>query len=132
MLLVGELVVTRARLEKNLKSIRTSVTPVQWRQLQEVHVAFGKQLRDLRNDVMRVRMVPIAEVFDRMRFVVRDISRETRKQVTLELSGQETEIDKFLVERLMDPLLHLVRNSISHGIESEEQRIAAGKPALAC
>ncbi len=78
---------------------------------------------------MRVRMVPIAEVFDRMRFVVRDISRETRKQVTLELSGQETEIDKFLVERLMDPLLHLVRNSISHGIESEEQRIAAGKPA---
>jgi len=129
MLLVGELVVTRARLEKNLKSIRTSVTPVQWRQLQEVHVAFGKQLRDLRNDVMRVRMVPIAEVFDRMRFVVRDISRETRKQVILELSGQETEIDKFLVERLMDPLLHLVRNSISHGIESEEQRIAAGKPA---
>ncbi|HJX93023.1 MAG TPA: chemotaxis protein CheA [Pyrinomonadaceae bacterium] len=129
MLLVGELIVTRARLEKNLKSIRTSIIPAQWRQLKEVNVAFGKQLRDLRNDVMRVRMVPIAEVFDRMRFVVRDISRETRKQVTLQLSGQETEIDKFLVERLMDPLLHLVRNSISHGIESEEQRIAAGKPA---
>jgi two-component system chemotaxis sensor kinase CheA len=129
MLLVGELIVTRARLEKNLKSIRNSVTSAQWRQLQEVNVAFGKQLRDLRNDVMRVRMVPIAEVFDRMRFVVRDISRETRKQITLELSGQETEIDKFLVERLMDPLLHLVRNSISHGIESEEQRSLSGKPA---
>jgi len=128
MLLVGELVVTRARLEQNLKSIRTSLAPTQWRQLQEVNAALGKQLRDLRNDVMRVRMVPIAEVFDRMRFVVRDISRETRKRVTLELSGQETEIDKFLVERLMDPLLHLVRNSISHGIESEEERSAAGKP----
>jgi two-component system chemotaxis sensor kinase CheA len=128
MLLVGELVVTRARLEQNLKSIRTSLAPTQWRQLQEVNAAFGKQLRDLRNDVMRVRMVPIAEVFDRMRFVVRDISRETRKRVTLELSGQETEIDKFLVERLMDPLLHLVRNSISHGIESEEERSASGKP----
>jgi two-component system, chemotaxis family, sensor kinase CheA len=130
MLLVGELVVTRARLEQNLKSIRTSLAPTQWRQLQEVNAGFGKQLRDLRNDVMRVRMVPIAEVFDRMRFVVRDISRETRKRVTLELSGQETEIDKFLVERLMDPLLHLVRNSISHGIESEEERSASGKPEL--
>jgi len=129
MLLVGELVVTRARLESNLNSIRTSVAPSDWRQLQEVNVILGKQLRDLRNDVMRVRMVPIAEVFDRMRFVIRDISRETGKRVTLELSGQETEIDKFLVERLMDPLLHLVRNSISHGIESGAERIALGKPA---
>ena len=128
MLLVGELVVTRARLEKNLNSLRSSVSPSAWRQLQEVNVALGKQLRDLRNDVMRVRMVPIAEVFDRMRFVVRDISRETQKRVILELSGQETEIDKFLVERLMDPLLHLVRNAISHGIESEEERVASGKP----
>ena len=129
MLLVGELVVTRARLEKNLNAIRSSVIPTEWRQLQEVNVTLGKQLRDLRNDVMRVRMVPIAEVFDRMRFVVRDISRETKKRVILELSGQETKIDKFLVERLMDPLLHLVRNSISHGIESEGKRVAAGKPA---
>jgi two-component system chemotaxis sensor kinase CheA len=129
MLLVGELVVTRARFEQNLNSIRTSLSATSWRQLQEVNVTLGKQLRDLRNDVMRVRMVPIAEVFERMRFVVRDIARESKKRVKLELSGQETEIDKFLVERLMDPLLHLVRNSISHGIESEMERLAAGKPA---
>jgi two-component system, chemotaxis family, sensor kinase CheA len=127
MLLVGELVVTRARLEQNLNAIRTSVPSSNWRQLQEVHTAFGKQLRDLRKDVMRVRMVPIAEVFERMRFVVRDVARETRKQVAIELTGQETEIDKFLVERLADPLLHLVRNAISHGIESESERLAAGK-----
>ena len=127
MLLVGELVVTRARLEQNLNAIRTSVPSSNWRQLQEVHTAFGKQLRDLRKDVMRVRMVPIAEVFERMRFVVRDVARETRKQVAIELTGQETEIDKFLVERLADPLLHLVRNAISHGIESESERVAAGK-----
>lgn len=129
MLQVGELVVTRARLEQNLNSIRSLLPAATWRQLQEVKVALGKQLRDLRNDVMRVRMVPIAEVFDRMRFVMRDIARETRKRVTIDLSGKETEIDKYLVERLMDPLLHLVRNSISHGIESEQERIAAGKPA---
>ncbi|HEY6802353.1 MAG TPA: chemotaxis protein CheA [Pyrinomonadaceae bacterium] len=129
MLLVGELVVTRARLEQNLNSIRSAIPATSWRQLQEVNVTLGKQLRDLRNDVMRVRMVPIAEVFERMRFVVRDIAKESKKRVKLELSGQETEIDKFLVERLMDPLLHLVRNSISHGIESEMERLAAGKPA---
>ena len=129
MLLVGELVVTRARLEQSLNFIRTSVSPTNWRHLQEVNVALGKQLRDLRNDVMRVRMVPIAEVFERMRFVVRDLAKESKKRVSLELSGQETEIDKFLVERLMDPLLHLVRNSISHGIESEAERLSHGKTA---
>jgi two-component system chemotaxis sensor kinase CheA len=99
MLQVGELVVTRARLEQGLNSIRTTVGPSSWRQLQEINVALGKQLRDLRNDVMRVRMVPIAEVFERMRFVVRDVAKETQKRVDLELNGQETEIDKFLVER---------------------------------
>ena len=127
MLLVGELVVTRARLEQNLNHIRTKLPSNNWRQLQEVNVALGKQLRDLRRDVMRVRMVPVAEVFERMRFVVRDVAREAQKQVVLELIGQETEIDKFLVERLADPLLHLVRNAISHGIESESERRAAGK-----
>lgn len=127
MLLVGELVVTRARLEQNLNQIRTKVPSNNWRQLQEVNVALGKQLRDLRRDVMRVRMVPVAEVFERMRFVVRDVAREAQKQVVLELNGQETEIDKYLVERLADPLLHLVRNAISHGIESVSERRAAGK-----
>jgi len=75
-------------------------------------------------------MVPISEVFERMRFVVRDIARETQKRVHLEVSGQETEIDKFLVERLMDPMLHLVRNAISHGIESEAERLSVGKPSV--
>jgi two-component system chemotaxis sensor kinase CheA len=129
MLLVGELVVTRARLEQTLNSLRPRLSPTDWRHLQEVNIALGKQLRDLRNDVMRVRMVPIAEVFERMRFVVRDLARESKKRVALELSGQDTEIDKFLVERLIDPLLHLVRNSISHGIESEAARLSSGKPA---
>jgi len=127
MLLVGDLVVSRARLERNLSTIRNFIPSHNWRQLQEVNATLGKQLKDLRNDVMRVRMVPIAEVFERMRFVVRDIARETNKSVTVDLTGQETEIDKFLVERLMDPLLHLVRNSVSHGIESEAERIRVGK-----
>ena len=129
MLLVSDLVVSRARLETKLKSLRTSISGNEWRGLQEISAALGKQLRDLRNGVMRVRMVPIAEIFERMRFVVRDLSRETDKTVVLDISGADTEIDKFLVERLMDPLLHIVRNAISHGLESETERLAAGKPA---
>ena len=77
---------------------------------------------------MRVRLVPVGEIFRRMPFVVRDLARDSGKRVHLELTGQATEIDKFLVERMMDPVLHLVRNAISHGIETPEQRIAAGKP----
>ncbi len=77
---------------------------------------------------MRVRLVPVGEIFRRMPFVVRDLARETGKRVHVTLSGQETQIDKFLVERMMDPVLHLVRNAVSHGIEPVTERIAAGKP----
>ena len=77
---------------------------------------------------MRVRLVPVGEIFRRMPFVVRDLARETGKRVRLELRGQETEIDKFLIERMMDPVLHLVRNAVSHGFEPPAERLAAGKP----
>jgi len=129
MLFVSDLVVSKARLETQLKSMRGSISAKDWRGLQEINAALGKQLRDLRNGVMRVRMVPIGEIFERMRFVVRDLSRETGKTVVLEIKGADTEIDKFLVERLMVPLLHLVRNAISHGLEGEAERLAAGKSA---
>jgi two-component system chemotaxis sensor kinase CheA len=82
----------------------------------------------MREAVMRVRMVPVGEIFERMRFVVRDLAREYQKKVRLEISGQGTEIDKLLIERMMDPLVHLVRNAISHGLESAAEREAAGKP----
>jgi two-component system, chemotaxis family, sensor kinase CheA len=77
---------------------------------------------------MRVRLVPVGEIFRRMPFVVRDLARDTGKRVHVELAGQSTEIDKLLVERMMDPVLHLVRNAVSHGIELPDDRIAAGKP----
>jgi two-component system chemotaxis sensor kinase CheA len=86
-----------------------------------------RQLRDLREAVMRIRLVPVGEIFNRMQFVVRDAARENRKEVRLQLLGQETEIDKLIVERMMDPLLHLVRNAVSHGLEDPEERRARGK-----
>jgi two-component system, chemotaxis family, sensor kinase CheA len=127
MRLVGDLVVTRARLEESINRLEDSVPAAAWRPLQEGADAIERQLRDLREGVMRVRLVPVAEIFRRMPFVVRDLARDNGKRVRLETAGQGTEIDKFLVERMMDPVLHLVRNAVSHGLEGPEERVAAGK-----
>jgi two-component system, chemotaxis family, sensor kinase CheA len=127
MRMVGDLVITRARLEDLLVRIKENLPPAQLRSLQEINLTLERQLRDLREGVMGVRLVPIGDVFARMQFVVRDLVRETKKQVQLDSEGQETEIDKFVVERMMDPLLHLVRNAISHGIEPEADRVKKGK-----
>ncbi len=128
MRLVGDMVVTRSRLEDTLQRVESHVPFQDWRALQDHSARIERNLRDLREGVMRVRLVPVGEMFRRMPFVVRDLARDRGKRVQLDLAGQEAEIDKFLVERMMDPVLHLVRNAISHGIEPPEQRIAAGKP----
>jgi len=127
MRLVGEMVISRARLEEGLRRLEGETALARLQPLQETNLAMERQLRDLREAVMRIRLVPVGEIFNRMQFVVRDAARENRKQVSLALSGQETEIDKLIVERMMDPLLHLVRNSVSHGLEAAERRLAAGK-----
>ncbi|NCP64010.1 MAG: chemotaxis protein CheA [Paraglaciecola sp.] len=85
---------------------------------------------DLQGAVMKTRMQPIKKVFGRFPRVVRDLARTLKKEITLELEGEETDLDKNLVEALADPLVHLVRNSVDHGIESPEDRKAAGKPTM--
>ena len=129
MRMIGDLVISRARLAGALDRIEHHVPPVAWRTVQENAQIIERQLRDLRDGVMRVRLVPVGEIFRRMPLVVRDLAREMQKDVRLELRGQETEIDKFVIERMMDPVLHLVRNAVSHGFERPDERVAAGKPA---
>jgi two-component system, chemotaxis family, sensor kinase CheA len=129
MRLVGDLVITRSRLDDNLKRLESTMPATEWRPLQESNFAMERQLRDLREGIVSVRMVPIGEIFERMQFAVRDLAREYQKEVRVELVGSQTEIDKLLVERMMDPVLHLVRNAVSHGLESPPERAAAGKPA---
>ena len=124
---VGDLVISRARLTETLARVERYVPPVEWRAVHDNAVAIDRQLRTLREGIMRVRLVPIGEIFRRTPFVVRDLARESGKKVTLNLQGQSTEIDKYLIERMMDPVLHLVRNAVSHGIEPPEVRVAAGK-----
>ena len=127
MRIVGELVISRTRLDDQVAELKRVTPPTVWRPLQETSLSMGRQLRDLRESVMRVRMVQIGEIFERMTFVVRDLARESNKKIIVQLSGGETEIDKFLVERMMDPLMHLVRNAVSHGLETVAEREAQGK-----
>ena len=127
MRIIGELVISRTRLSDQLKELQRVAPASVWRPLEETNQSISRQLRDLRNSVMRVRMVQIGEAFERMKFVVRDLARESGKKITVQMSGGETEIDKFLVERMMDPLMHLVRNAASHGLESPGEREAQGK-----
>jgi len=127
MRIIGELVISRTRLEDQVKDLKRVTPPPVWRSLQETSLSMERQLRDLRESVMRVRMVQIGEIFERMTFVVRDLARESDKKIIVQLSGGQTEIDKFLVERMMDPFMHLVRNAVSHGLESVAEREAQGK-----
>jgi two-component system chemotaxis sensor kinase CheA len=128
MRIAGEMVVHRSRLDDELTQSTRRAGQVKWETLREVNAALGRSLRELRQGLMRVRMVPVAEIFARMPFVVRDLARDSKKEVRLALEGQQTELDKYLIERLKDPLLHLVRNAFSHAVETAPERLAAGKP----
>jgi len=122
--LVGELVITQAMLTQ----AAARVDPVIHEKLLMGLAQLERNTRDLQESVMAIRMVPISAVFGRFPRLVHDISHKLGKEVELKLSGENTELDKGLVERLTDPLTHLVRNSLDHGIESPERRAAAGKP----
>ena len=127
MRMIGDLVIRRARLGDAMTRVESHIPSGEWRAIQENTSALERQLRELREGVMRVRLVPVGEIFRRVPFVVRDLARETGKRVSVDISGQATEIDKYLVERMLDPVLHVVRNAVSHGLETVDERVAAGK-----
>ncbi len=128
MRMIGDLVTSRARLGDFVARASGTLGTAAWEELSDANDAIEKQLRSIREGVMRVRLVAVAEVFERMRFAMRDIARETQKVIRLDFAGQDTEIDKLVVDRMLEPLLHLVRNAASHGIESRAERDGAGKP----
>jgi two-component system chemotaxis sensor kinase CheA len=96
--------------------------------MQEATALMSRLVDEIRDDALRLRMVPIGETFGRFQRVVRDVSKELGKDIELVITGAETELDKSVVEKIGDPLTHLVRNSMDHGIESAEARAARGKP----
>ena len=129
--IVGELAIVRGvvarlservRLDPDLKEIAPD--------LHRLHRSFDRHLAQMQNGILEVRMVPLGQVFDKLARIVRQISREHDKQVNLVITGSETEIDKLIVEELSDPLMHMIRNAIDHGIEDKDQRMRVGKPPI--
>ena len=121
--LVGELVITQAMLAQSALHI----DPVEFERLHSGLIQLERNTRDLQESVMSIRMMPMSVVFSRFPRVVRDISQKLGKQVELKLTGESTELDKGLIERITDPLTHLIRNSLDHGIEMPDVRAAKGK-----
>ena len=122
---VGELVITQSVLSE-------LAAPLEGRAAEELRSALGqleRHMRSLQESVMRVRMLPISFVFNRFPRLVRDLGQRLGKKIEFRVTGDATELDKTVLEKIGDPLVHLVRNSIDHGIESPEARIAAGKSA---
>ncbi len=130
--LIGELIINRNRytlIARHLEEANNSVDLQHVAQsLSETTYAMARISDDLQDTIMKVRMVPVASVFSRFPRLVRDLSRKSGKEVDLILEGEETELDKSVVEVIGDPLVHLIRNSVDHGIEPQEDRVAAGKP----
>lgn len=122
---VGELVITHSM----LLQAATALDPILHERLHAGLAQLERNSRDLQAAVLAMRMVPIANVFHRFPRVVHDLSSKLGKQVELKMIGEQTELDRGLVERIVDPLTHLVRNSLDHGIETPEVRLAAGKRA---
>lgn len=117
---VGELVIAHARLSQLASGGEAGLTTV----AEEI----GRLVAELRDTTMSIRMLPIGSLFTRFRRLLHDLSRDLGKPVELVTSGEETELDKTMIERLADPLVHLIRNAVDHGLEAPEGRIAAGKP----
>ena len=120
--LLGELVIASAGASMLAQQTRQ-------RALSKANQQVGRLIEEIRNSTLQLRMVPIGETFSRFRRVVRDTAAELGKDVQLELQGGDTELDKSVVERIADPLMHLVRNALDHGLEAPAERLASDKPA---
>lgn len=121
---VGELVITQTMLSQLTTNFSFDNLSKLFAGLEQLE----RNTRELQESVMRIRMLPLSFAFNRLPRLVHDMSQKLEKKVELIISGEQTEIDKTVIDRLIDPLLHLVRNSLDHGIEPPAERVAAGKP----
>jgi two-component system, chemotaxis family, sensor kinase CheA len=128
--LVGELMIGKSVLQQTVNDFerRFPRDPLRGR-FADVLALQSRVLNDLQKSVMKVRMVPVEQLYRRMPRIVRDVSKLRGKDVALAITGQETDLDKSVVDALAEPLVHLVRNAVDHGIEPPEERVAAGKSA---
>ena len=121
--LMGELVVNKVRLEQIGQTHRLS-------ELTETLEQMDRVTTDLQNIVMKVRMVPVSQVFNRFPRMVRDVTKELNKEINLTIEGEETELDRTVIDEIGDPIMHLLRNSLDHGVEMPDVRVQKGKPRV--
>ena len=121
--LMGELVINKVRLEQIGQTHRLS-------ELTETLEQMDRVTTDLQNIVMKVRMVPVSQVFNRFPRMVRDVTKELNKEINLTIEGEDTELDRTVIDEIGDPIMHLLRNSLDHGIEMPDEREAKGKPRI--
>ena len=126
--LVGELVITQSMLALTEQSPLNDGSPEAERLLERLQ-QLERNTRELQETVMSIRMLPVSAVFNRFPRLVRDLAGKLDKQIELRTFGESTELDRGVIEKITDPLTHLIRNSVDHGIELPDERIAAGKPA---
>ncbi len=127
--LVGELITDRNRLYLMRHQLEASFKDQEMiGALGDVVLHIGRLTDQLQEEVMHIRMLPVANVFNKFPRMVRDLAQKTGKEIDLVMRGQETELDRSVIEQINDPLIHLIRNSVDHGIERPEERKAAGKP----
>jgi two-component system chemotaxis sensor kinase CheA len=127
---VGEIALVKGGMAKVVEVLaregeRSRLVP----ELQKLTRSLERKIDELQTGIMEARMVPLAQMFEKMRRIARQLARELGKQMEFQVDGQHTELDKLLMEQLSDPLVHLVRNAVDHGLESPEARRRAGKPS---
>ncbi len=125
---VGELAIVKSALARIGEQVRADGDRRLGSELQRLQRSFDRRLLELQEGILEVRMVPLSQMFERLTRVVRQISRDVGKDIRFVVTGGETEIDKLIVEELSDPLMHIVRNAIDHGIEPVERRLGMDKP----
>jgi two-component system chemotaxis sensor kinase CheA len=126
--LVGELVIDRTRFINIEESLRVQAPQLKLASnMTETLQQFGRHMNEIQEIIMKVRMVPVGSVFNKYPRIVRDLARQLGKQIDLVIEGEETELDKTLVEQIADPLVHLIRNACDHGVEMPQDRQASGK-----
>jgi two-component system, chemotaxis family, sensor kinase CheA len=132
--IVGELIIEKTQLESLARAIPQGASTQQARmtshELGKIARNLDRKLNELQKSVIEIRMVPVGQIYSKLSRIVRKIARELNKEIELVLRGEDTELDKMMVEELTDPLMHIIRNALDHGIESAEERRKAGKSSV--
>src|SRR5437763_9332054 len=125
--IVGELIVEKTQLEALTRAVEQQPARLTAHELTKIARNLDRKLNELQKSVIETRMVPVGQIYAKLSRTVRKVARELNKEIELVMRGEDTELDKVMVEELTDPLMHIIRNALDHGIESADERIARGK-----